>query len=416
MAFIAALRAGPLGVRDFRLLLCGFTLGQLLGPLQFLTQILWVQAYAPEDVWLILVALIGASRGVGALTFGLYGGALADRYDRRKLLMAMQLALTASTVLIALLMYAEIRGPAAYAVFFALTFVSAGLQAVDAPTRLAIVPDVLGAERVAAGMSINQVAAQLALPVAMFGAGFIIDAFGFASAYLLSGSGHVLALLFLWFMNYQPKHAVGGTGRYGFRETLFDVREGIAYARGHTTVFWVIGLMVAMMSLGFPATANLGPTWITTVVGVETRELGYVVFTWGLGSLLAAVTLTVLSDIQRRGRLIAGGALLFAAGFVIFVAEPTVTNAVIGNLCIGAGMTTASVSSTVLIQKLVPNEVRGRIMSLFQLNFGFAQVMTMPVAVLAQSLTLPVLFPLMGWATLAVVVLILVGRPQIARA
>ena len=103
---------------------------------------------------------------------------------------------------------------------------------------------------------------------------------------------------------------------------------------------WIV-LIVAMMSLGFPATANLGPTWITTVVGVPTRELGYVVVTWGLGSLVAAVALTVFSEIERRGRLIAGGAVLFSVGFVIFVAEPTVTNAVIGNLCIGAGMTIA---------------------------------------------------------------------------
>jgi len=77
---------GPLANRNFRYLLSGFAIGQMLGPLQFLTQILWVQAYAPENIWLVLVALIGASRGVGALTFGLYGGALADRFDRRKLL------------------------------------------------------------------------------------------------------------------------------------------------------------------------------------------------------------------------------------------------------------------------------------------------------------------------------------------
>ncbi|MDA0978258.1 MAG: hypothetical protein O3B72_06865, partial [Proteobacteria bacterium] len=67
----------PLRNRDFRLLFIGFALGQMLGPMQFLTQILWVQENAPRDIWLILVALIGASRGVGALTFGLYGGALA---------------------------------------------------------------------------------------------------------------------------------------------------------------------------------------------------------------------------------------------------------------------------------------------------------------------------------------------------
>ena len=50
-------------------------MGQMLGPMQFLTQILWVQENAPDNIWLILVALIGASRGVGALSLGLYGGA-----------------------------------------------------------------------------------------------------------------------------------------------------------------------------------------------------------------------------------------------------------------------------------------------------------------------------------------------------
>jgi len=73
----------PLRNRDFRLLFFGFAVGQTVMPLQFITQILWVQEYAPDEYWLVLVALIGASRGIGALTFGLYGGALADRFDRR---------------------------------------------------------------------------------------------------------------------------------------------------------------------------------------------------------------------------------------------------------------------------------------------------------------------------------------------
>ena len=103
----------------------------MLGPLQFLTQILWVQEYAPPSIWLILVALIGASRGFGALTFGLYGGALADRFDRRKLLIATQVLLVTSTTAIAALMLSGISGVVGFTLFFALTFVSAGLQAVD---------------------------------------------------------------------------------------------------------------------------------------------------------------------------------------------------------------------------------------------------------------------------------------------
>ena len=407
---------GPLANRNFRLLLGGHAMGMLLGPLQFLTQILWVQAYAPEDVWLILVALIGACRGIGALSFGLYGGALADRYDRRKLLIAIQAILVLCTLCIAALMLINVTGPLAFTVFFLLTLVSGGLQAVDMPTRLAIVPDILGPELTSAGMSLKQVAAQLAMPVAMFATGYIIHEFGFGGAYLISVTGHVAVILLLSVLRYEQPEQIRRTGSYGFKQALDDVRFGLNYAKGHRVVGWVIVLLILMMGLGFPATANLGPTWITTEVGVPIQDMGWVVMNWGIGSLVAAVLLTRFANIEHRGWLIAGGALLFSASFLIFVGDTTVTNVVIGNLGLGAGMTITTVSATILIQALVPNEVRGRIMSIFQLNMGFAQIMTMPVALLGQWLTLVVLFPTMAWLTLLSVALLLFSQPQIARA
>jgi len=410
--------SGPLGNRDFRLLLSGFAIGQLLGPLQFLTQILWVQHNAPADVWLILVALIGASRGIGALTFGLYGGALADRFDRRKLLIVTQLLLVITAVATAALMLASSGNPLTFVLFFALTFFGAGLQSIDAPTRLAIVPDILGPALTPAGISLNQVAGQLAMPAAMFVAGFIIDELGYGGAYLLSTLGHLTTIVFLLSMRYRSLHAGQSHGRaaYGFGEAVADVRYGLDYARHHPVVLWVIVLLVTMMGLAFPATANLGPSWTTTVVGVETRDLGYVTMTWGLGSLLAAAVLTYFPSIKRRGMVIAAGAWTFSLAFGFYVMDHSVINVVIGNLGIGAGMTITTVSSTILIQQLVPNEVRGRIMSIFQLNMGFAQLMTMPIAMLGQWLTLPVLFPMLAIVTLTAVTLILGTRRQIIRA
>ena len=112
----------PLANPDFRWLLDGFAIGQMLMPLQFITQILWVQHYAPEDVWLILVALIATSRGLGSLTFGLYGGALADRFNRKWLLVGVQLVQLIGTLLISLLMYLSVDDAVGFGLFFLLTF------------------------------------------------------------------------------------------------------------------------------------------------------------------------------------------------------------------------------------------------------------------------------------------------------
>ncbi len=417
LSFLPLFDHGLLANRNFRLLLSGFAVGQLLMPLQFLTQILWVQNNAPDDIWLVLVALIGASRGVGALTFGLYGGALADRYDRRKLLIVTQSLLVLTTLAISALMFVNVNSMAGFGLFFVLTFLGAGLQSIDAPTRLALVPDILGPELTPAGMSLNQVAGQLAMPLAMFGTGFMIDELGFGGAYFFSVLGHLMVIGFLARMSHRTA-AVDQSrkqGRYGLADAIKDVGGGLSYARNHPVVLWIIILLVTMMGLGFPATANLGPTWITTVVGVEIREVGYVMMTWGLGSLIAAIALTRFSTIEHRGRLIAAGALLFSVSFAIFVFDHTVINAVIGNLGLGAGMTITMVSSTIVIQQTVPNEVRGRIMSIFQLNMGFAQLMTMPVAMLGQWLTLQVLFPILAVTTMITVAVILATHRQILR-
>ena len=170
----------PLANPDFRWLLGGFAIGQMLMPLQFITQILWVQHYAPEDVWLILVALIATSRGLGSLMFGLYGGALADRFNRKWLLVGGQWVQRIGTLLISLLMYLSVGDAVGFGFFFLLTFLTAGLQSIDAPTRLAIVPDILGMKLTPAGMSLNQVVAQIAMPIAMMFTGLIIHHLGFA--------------------------------------------------------------------------------------------------------------------------------------------------------------------------------------------------------------------------------------------
>jgi|TARA_Y100000310_G_scaffold224250_2_gene226062 hypothetical protein len=408
----------PLRNRDFRLLFIGFAIGQMLMPLQFFTQIFWVQQNAPEDVWLLLVSLIGASRGIGALTFGLYGGALADRMDRRKLLLVTQVLLLLTTLAIAVLIFFSDGSALAFVLFFSMTFLASGLQSVDAPTRLALVPDILGPRLTPAGMSLNQAAGQLSMPVALFASGLIIDALGFGGAYLLSSVGHVIVIIAIARMSYRSNFddRVDHRGAYGFRQSIRDVRYGLSYARSHPVILWIIILLATMMGFGFPATANLGPTWITTVVGVEIKYVGFVAMTWGIGAFLAAAVLARFSSFERRGALIAFGTTLFSLSFVVFVIDHSVVNAVIGNFGLGAGMTIAMLSSTILIQHIVPNDVRGRLMSILQLNMGFAQLMTLPVAALGQWLSLQVLFPGMAVTALAIIVLILVTHPQIVRA
>jgi MFS family permease len=399
----------PLRVRDYRLLLFGLVVSSSLMPLQFVTQIFWIQENVSAGSVIIFVGLIGSIRGLGAFTFGLYGGALADRFDRRRLLMCTQSAGIVLNLCVASVMWLSDGGPWALTLFFGLTLLAAGTFAIDMPTRQAMVPEILGPRLLPAGISLNTAGAQLAMPVSLFASGLLIDALGFAGTFALSGLGLACEVVMLSLMRFRPEPRAAQSGRYGFRKTFVDVREGIRYTRANPTVKWVILLMVAMMALGFPAVANLGPTWITTAVGVSFRHFGFVAVTWGIGAFLGSMVMTRFSGFERKGLLLSMGAVAFAAGFLVF-AIPTVPTAVAGNLVLGAGMATAQISATTLIQLIVPNEVRGRVMSLFQLNMAVAQLLTLPLALIAQATSLEMLFPSLAVADMLLVLAIAISQ------
>ncbi len=404
----------PLRVGDFRLLFIGLVAGQAMMPLQFVSHIFWVQTHASEDSRVVLVGAIATVRGAGMLLFGLYGGALADRFDRRRLLIATQSAVIPVNLLIAAVMLVSPADRAGLSIFFALTFIAAGLAAVDAPTRQALVPDLLGPRLTPGGISLNAAGMQISMPVSMFAAGFLAAAFGFAGAYAFGVIGHgvqVVTLLLMRAAAARPGRRAPG----GLRHAIRDVREGIAYTRGDRTVFWVIVLLLVMTGLGTPAVANLGPTWITTVVNVPVRNFGFVAATWGIGAFLASIMLARYASFERRGLVIAFGTIAFALSFLVF-ATGTVPGAVLGNLGLGASLAATNISATALIQHLVPNEVRGRVMSILLANRGLAQLVTLPLAAVGGLISLRALFPLLAFVVLALVLLIVVTQPVVRRA
>jgi predicted MFS family arabinose efflux permease len=189
-----------------------------------------------------------------------------------------------------------------------------------------------------------------------------------------------------------------------------DVRDGLRYTRGQHTVLWVIVLALLVGGLGQPAVANLGPTWITTEVGVEVRHFGFVAMTWGLGAFIASALLAQrAADIRRWGLVAAGSAILFSLSFLVF-SIATIPTAVLGNLGLGAGLAAVNISATTIVQSLVPNEVRGRVMSVLTLNRGLAQLLTLPLAAAGQVASLRVLFPALALVQAVLVIALLLGR------
>ena len=411
----------PLRLREFRLLLIGFILGQSMMPLQFVTSIAWIQHVADDEVEIIMVGAIGTIRGLGMIGFGLFGGALADRFDRRRLLMVTQTLAFACNIGIAVVMWTGAGGTLEIGIFFLLTIIASSAHAIDGPTRQAITPEILGPRLTPAGIALNSAAMQLAMPFSIFASGLLIDSLGHGTVFAISSFGHLGEVLVLALMSYRTvfsaEHMKSLAERgQGPRQALSDIAAGLRYARSKPVVLWTVLIVVLMMSLIMPPTGTLGPQWVTTVVGATWSEFSFIAVFWGGGAMIASLILVRFSWIERKGLLTAAGVIVMALGFVVFTNPPTTLNAMAGNFLLGVGMSIAMVSANSTLAHETPNEMRGRIMGLIFLGMGIAQAVGLPLGALAQWLTMETLFPPLSYAVLATLAAIIVVRPVILRA
>ena len=398
--------------RDYRLLFFGFLTVQGGLTFQIVTPIFWVQEHADDDIRVLLVGVLSAVRGVAMVLFGLYGGALADRIDRRRLLIYSQsLAVLVGFSILALVALAG-GGAGVMAALFVLVFFAAGLWAVDGPTRQAMVPDIVGAEDAPRGVALAASGTWVVTSVTIVAVGFVIDGLGFSGAFAIVAAMQVVALATLLPMHYQRQDLPSAPSASG----LAEFRAGVRYTWRHPVLRWLIGVSVLMTAIAMPAINGLGPTWVTTVVGASFSDFGLIASVWGIGALCASLILTRYGRIEAMGLVFAGSALLFAAGFLTFGIHDSAIFVVVGNAGVGSGLIATQIAGVGLIARIAPAELRARVTSLLLLHRALAQLLALPLAAIAQGIGLTTLFPILGVLCVAtVVVLILAASPAVWR-
>ncbi len=349
--------------RDFRVLWLGMV---------FASGTIAVQYYA--QIWLIysltgsalLLGVLGLARGAGMLLFAMFGGALADRMDRRSLLITVEVAtLTVSAVLAAL----TIGGWIELWLAFLLIFVASGVQSIEIPVRHALIPDLVQREDIPNAVALTTAAQMGSFAFFPVIAGFVIDAIEPGGAYAVSTVGNVIGIGVLLTLSYR------GRPREARQEPLLrNVREGLTYARKDPAISSVIVIMFAMGGLGFAIYTSLIGKWASEELALTPGEYGILACVWGVGTLIAAYSLAFMSDLPHKGKVLMIGALAFGPSLLLFSLTRSLPVAGFAYLINGAAWTAAGICATSIVQVIVPNEVRGRVMSLFSLHFAFAQM------------------------------------------
>ena len=296
-----------------------------------------------------LVGLLGLAQVVPLIGVSLLAGGLADRFDRRLLLLTTQALLGLCSL--ALLLGA--LGRPAVLFVFVVVAVAAAISALDSPTRTAIVPNIVSKERLPGALSINIAMFQTSIIAGPALGGIVIAHLGLAGAYLVDVASFAAALAAVWLL---PPQRPGAQRR---ESTLAAIARGLAFIRRRRVILGTFVMDLCAMVFGFPRAVF--PVLAATTFHTNAQGLGYLYAALGVGAVAAAVSSGWLSRTARLGRIVvlaiaAWGVAIVAFGFAgsLWVALALLAVA-------GFADAISAVSRSTIMQTLTPDELRGRL-------------------------------------------------------
>lgn len=305
------------------------------------------------------LGLIGLVQFLPAFALTLVAGALADTFDRRRIMMTAQLLTLASG---ATLFLATARGSVTLGLLYGIVVTAAIATAFDSPARMAFLPSLVprvAFPRVATIASTNQALAFATGPAL---GGLLIADLGIAAAY---GAYVVLILVALTLLALLPSPPNAPSGR----GVSFDViREGLRFVRSRPVI---LGCMTLdMFAVIFGGAAALLPIYATDILQVGPRGYGLLSSALEIGALLTSLALIARPPIRHAGR-----ALLFAVGVyglatIVFGLSRSFPLSLAAYMLVGVADQVSVVMRSTAIQLSTPDELRGRVSAVNLLFIG----------------------------------------------
>jgi MFS family permease len=339
--------------RDYRLLIGGGLVtgfGTQAGLVALPYQV-YVETHSPA-----LTGLLGAVELVPLVTASLFAGALADRFDRRRLLLACQVALVAVAGALAAAAFA---GHPPVWLLYVLAGGAAASSAVERVTRAAIVPNVVAPERLRAALSFSFGMYQVAMVAGPAIGGVLISSLGIGAAYTVDAVSCLGMVAAAWAMSAQ--RPVGGT----YEPVLRSIRSGLGFVRRSQALLGSFAIDLAAMTFGMPRA--LFPVLSLSIYHAGATGTGFLFAAVSAGATVAALTTGWLEHARWLGRIVlvavaVWGMAIAAAGLVGSIVVAAILFALAG-----AADSVSAVCRSTISQTLTPDAVRGRMSSVFSL-------------------------------------------------
>ncbi|MEX2230002.1 MAG: MFS transporter, partial [Dehalococcoidia bacterium] len=386
--------AGPsdlFRLHDFRLLLAIQVAAGLRGPLLWFAQAWYVNDAAADGRRVLLLGVLATVNGSAFLGWSLFGGALADRYPRRTMLMASHLAGAACVAATAVVLLLPGVGGGGWFFVILPLFATFGLMnAQDLPARTALVADLVPERLVITAVTVNWLVLAVVMLVANYLGGVLVETLGFGLTYALGIAPH-LAIAFL--LSRLELANVAADAEASGRSLLRNVQDGFAHLRRDPAVRWTVLLMWVSVAGGVNVLWTLGAWWMDEVLHVDPAGWSVLTVFWSIGMVIASATLFVMGDYRSKGRKYLIAALISAAAVLVYALSRSVVLTGAALLVAGFAFQNQQTIATAILQTVVPRNLLGRVTALLFLSQGLAQTSGLAFGALGQLIGLPAMFP-----------------------
>jgi MFS family permease len=342
-----------------------------------------------------MLAAVGLASGVPMLTLSLFGGVMADRINKKSILIIGQFA--SGLVALGIAVYITL-GAITWHHLFVASFLQATVASLMMPSRQAIIHELVGESSLMNAIALNAAAMNLLRLLAPAFAGFFIAIWSIEGVYYIMAALYATGLLFVIYLPATDVVQIRSEG------TMHEVREGLRYIRNNTDILALLVLTLAVTILSMPYffllpiftkdifsvnMANLN--WFISLpvigslfstLGKSSARLGLLVSVSGIGAFIGSLIVATMPS-KRRGLIYLLSLLLSGITLVLFSMTSSYLLALLIFIPLGFGQSGRMALSNTLLQSYTEDAYRGRVMSVYMMEWGITMVGVFFVGIMA---------------------------------
>lgn len=335
--------------------------------------------------------LLGALNGLRALPFlvtGPMAGVAADRMDRKKLMLRTQWVLIVTALLMGALVAS---GLLQIWHIFLFTLITGIGWSFSEPVRQSLIPSVVPRQDLANAIALNSAGFNLMKVIGPAVGGVMIALFGAAGNFFVQSVAYVGVLVMIYLMQVPP------TPEEARRSSaLANLKEGFAYIGSTPAVLALMILAYVPRVFAVPY-QTLMPVFQKDVLGVGPEGLGLLMAAPGVGAVLSVLMLaSVANRFRRQGLLLVGSIIVLGLFLILFSQTTSFPLALVVLIAVGAFQMLFLASTNTMLQFIVPEKLRGRVMSLYMLDRGLMPAGALFAGVVAHFIGAPSTVAAMG--------------------